>query len=186
MENGFKIKSRLPAPPEAVYRAWLSGAAHSAMTGGKATASDKPGGGFTAWDGYISGKNLELKPHWCIVQSWRTTQFAESDPDSRLELCIHPSGEGSEVLLIHSNIPPGQIAGYESGWAEYYFQPMRAYFSARAAGARPAKNALEKPHGKRQRRGLRRKLQKRLRRRQPREEQRNAAPAANPTPRFSR
>lgn len=144
MENGFKIKTRLPAAPEAVYRAWLSGAEHSAMTGGKATASGKPGGGFTAWDGYIWGKNLELKPHWCIVQSWRTTQFAESDPDSRLELCIHPSGEGSEVLLIHSNIPPGQIAGYESGWAEYYFQPMRAYFSARAAGARPAKKRAGK------------------------------------------
>jgi hypothetical protein len=119
MENGFKIKTHLPAKPEAIYRAWLSAKEHSVMTGGNATASDKPGGSFTAWDGYIWGKNLELKPHWCIVQSWRTTQFAESDPDSRLELCIHASGDGSELLLIHSDIPPDQIAGYESGWAEY-------------------------------------------------------------------
>jgi activator of HSP90 ATPase len=144
MENGFRIKSLLPAPPEAIYRAWLSAAEHTAMTGSKATASDKPGGKFTAWDGYISGSNLELKPHWCIVQSWRTTQFAAADPDSRLELCIHPSGDGSEVLLIHTNIPADQVAGYRSGWVEHYFEPMRAYFSARAAGARPAKKRAGK------------------------------------------
>jgi activator of HSP90 ATPase len=142
-KNGFKIKTRLPATPDAIYRAWLSGAEHSAMTGGKATASDKPGGSFTAWDGYIWGKNLELKPHWCIVQSWRTTQFADGDPDSRLELCIHASGDGSELLLIHSDIPPDQMAGYESGWAEYYFEPMRAYFSAKQR-----KKAAKKPAGK--------------------------------------
>jgi activator of HSP90 ATPase len=139
MENGFRLKTTAPAEPRTVYEAWLSGSGHSAMTGAPATASREVGGRFTAWDGYIEGKNLELKPEWCIVQSWRTTRFSESDPDSRLELCIHAKGDGSEVLLIHTEIPPGQASRYQSGWVEYYFEPMKRYFAAKKSSKKVAK-----------------------------------------------
>ena len=148
MQNSFRLKTKLPAKPAAVYRAWLSAAGHSAMTGAEATASDKEGGSFTAWDGYITGRNLTLKPEWCIVQAWRTSQFSESDPDSRLELCIHPSDSGSELLLIHTNIPPDQTAGYETGWVDHYFEPMRKYFSSmtptKSSAVRSAKKSGKK------------------------------------------
>jgi activator of HSP90 ATPase len=145
MQTSFRLKTKLPAKPAAVYRAWLSAAGHSAMTGAEATASDKEGGSFTAWDGYITGRNLTLKPEWCIVQAWRTSQFSESDPDSRLELCIHPSGVGSELLLIHTNIPPDQAAGYETGWVDHYFEPMKKYFSSLAPKAKSAARSAKKP-----------------------------------------
>lgn len=153
MENGFRLKATLPAAPKDIYDAWLSSAEHTAMTGGAATASAQVGARFTAWDGYIEGRNLELKPHWCIVQSWRTTQFAPGEPDSRLEICIHPKGSESEVLLIHTNIPPDQVESYRSGWVDHYFAPMRVYFAARqrpvAAPARkPAKKTAAKSHRK--------------------------------------
>jgi activator of HSP90 ATPase len=121
------------------------------MTGGAATASAKAGGRFTAWDGYIWGRNLKLKPHWCIVQSWRTTRFSEADPDSRLELCIHAKGEESEVLLIHTEIPAGQADDYRGGWVEHYFEPMRRYFAAKKSSRKASikktgtKSALRKP-----------------------------------------
>lgn len=143
--TGFRLTTTLPAKPAAVYRAWLNSNAHCAMTGAAATASDKEGGRFTAWDGYISGKNLALKPEWCIVQAWRTSQFAANDPDSRLELCIHPSGSGSELLLIHTDIPPDQMAGYESGWVTHYFEPMKKYFAAKNSKKKPAaKSAIKR------------------------------------------
>jgi activator of HSP90 ATPase len=151
MQTSFRLKTKLPAKPAAVYRAWLSAAGHSAMTGAEATASDQVGGAFTAWDGYITGRNLTLKPEWCIVQAWRTSQFSESDPDSRLELCIHPSGDGSELLLIHTDIPSDQAAGYETGWADHYFEPMKNYFSSLAPktkSARPTKKSAKKKTAK--------------------------------------
>ena len=40
---------------------------------------------ITAWDGYISGRNVELIPGERIVQTWRTSEFGVSDPDSNLE-----------------------------------------------------------------------------------------------------
>jgi activator of HSP90 ATPase len=131
MRNGFKLRTTLAAEPKAVYEAWLSGREHSAMTGGAATSGKRVGSRFTAWNGYVWGRHLKLKPHWCIVQSWRTTEFGDNDPDSRLELCIHAKGDGSEVLLIHTKIPADQVADYRSGWVEHYFKPMRRYFAAK-------------------------------------------------------
>jgi uncharacterized protein YndB with AHSA1/START domain len=44
------------------------------------------GGRFTAGGVYMQGATLELDPPRKIVQSWRTTEFPEEAPDSRLEV----------------------------------------------------------------------------------------------------
>ena len=81
MTYDFKLSCTLPASPEAVYDAWLDSAKHSAMTGGGAKISNRVGGDYSAWDGYITGKTVELIPARRIVQSWRTTRFAGHDPE---------------------------------------------------------------------------------------------------------
>jgi hypothetical protein len=48
------------ASPDDVYDALLDPKKHADLTGSPATTSDKKGAKFTAWDGYVSGKNLEL------------------------------------------------------------------------------------------------------------------------------
>ena len=88
MPYSFKLVSTIPASPEAIYDAWLDSAGHSKMTGGEAKASDKVGGAFTAWDGYIWGKNIELVRGKRIVQSWRTSQFTDADPNSILTVTL--------------------------------------------------------------------------------------------------
>jgi activator of HSP90 ATPase len=104
------------------------------MTGSPAKVAPRVGGTFSAWDGYITGKTLELKPYSRIVQAWRTSEFADDDPDSRIEIVIEPATQGSKLTLTHTNIPGGQADSYEGGWEESYFAPMREYF-----GALPAK-----------------------------------------------
>ena len=130
MKTTFRVTTVLPADPEKVFRAWLSSAGHTAMTGSPAKVTPRVGGKFTAWDGYITGKTLELKPYSRIVQAWRTSEFADDDPDSRIEVVIEPAKGGAKLTLRHSNIPKGQADSYESGWEESYFAPMREYFSA--------------------------------------------------------
>ena len=123
------MSTTLPATPERVYKAWLSGKEHAAFTGGqKATASTKVGGKFTAWDGYISGKNLELDEPSRILQSWRSTEFPEGHPDSTLEVKLDPHKQGTKITFIHSGIPAGQSAAYKEGWEDFYFAPMKEYF----------------------------------------------------------
>jgi activator of HSP90 ATPase len=124
----FDISALIPATPQEVYAAWLSSEGHSQMTGGFASVTAEVGGEFEAWDGYISGKNLELEQGKRIVQSWRTTEFKDDDPDSRLEITLEPLGDQTKLTLRHTGLPPhgGQ---YEQGWVENYFEPMKEYFT---------------------------------------------------------
>jgi uncharacterized protein YndB with AHSA1/START domain len=124
----FTISDVIPASPRQIYDAWLSSRGHEKMTGGgPARVSARRGARFTAWDGYIAGRNLELEPARRIVQSWRTTEFAESDPDSQIEVLLEPVKGGAKVTLRHSNVPDGHT-GYRTGWQDYYFEPMKKHF----------------------------------------------------------
>lgn len=129
MAESFEVSAIIPGTPKQVYDAWLNGETHGLMTGGEATGRPVKGAKFTAWDGYISGKNLELEPHRRIVQAWRTTEFSSADPDSRLEVLLEEAPGGTKVTLRHSDIPQGQT-GYKQGWKDHYFEPMKQYFSA--------------------------------------------------------
>ena len=57
----IKQKVVIPASPKEVYEAYVDAKKHSKFTGSKATGKAVVGGKFTAWDGYIFGKNLELE-----------------------------------------------------------------------------------------------------------------------------
>lgn len=122
----------IPANPQKIYKAWLNSKEHTAMSGSKATASAKIKGKFTAWDGYISGHNLELQDGKKIVQAWRSTEFPEGAPDSILEIKLDkkPGGK-TQLTLTHSHIPQGQAKSYKQGWKDYYFVPMKQYFSGK-------------------------------------------------------
>ena len=128
MANKIKMEVKLPVPPKVVYDAWLEGSKHAEMTNNPASCEPKVGYKFSAWDKYISGKNVELIPNKKIVQLWRTTDFKESDKDSLLEINIEPTEKGCKLKLIHSEIPDDQ-PDYAEGWKEFYFVPMKEYFS---------------------------------------------------------
>ena len=129
MSYDFELNCDLPAPPEAVYAAWLSSEGHSAMTGGEAEISDVVGAPYTAWDGYIEGRNLELVQFSRIVQSWRTSEFADSDADSTVTVELTPIKEGTRLTLSHLGAPDGQTSYETHGWRKFYFEPMKAYFA---------------------------------------------------------
>ena len=123
----FEISDSFPVPPQVVYDTWLDSEGHAAITGSPATASNEVGGEFTAHGGYINGKNLELVPGKLIRQSWRTQQFADSDPDSELEIALGPEGTGTRLTLKHTNLT-GDGSHYKTGQVEHYFDPMKAHF----------------------------------------------------------
>ncbi len=124
----LKVTANFRVSPQEVYDAWLDGDEHGDMTGANATGEAKVGSKFTAWDGYISGTNLELEPHTRIVQAWRTTEFPADAPDSRLEIELTETPKGCKLMIVHTNIPAGQGDSYKQGWKDHYFEPMKEYF----------------------------------------------------------
>ena len=127
MSVEFEISELFPVPPQVVYDTWLDSVGHAAMIGTSASASEEVGGEFMAHDGYITGKNLELVPGKLIRQSWRTQQFADSDPDSKLEITLESEGTGTRLKLKHTNLT-GDGTHYKTGWVEHYFSPMKTHF----------------------------------------------------------
>ena len=132
MPESFETSHVILATPKRIYEAWLDSEEHTNMTGGKAEVSAEPGASFTAWDGYITGVNLELEPYHRIIQSWRSSQFPEGVPDSRLEVelgRVRDQLAGVTATIKHSNMPDGQGDSYKKGWSESYFEPMKRYFA---------------------------------------------------------
>ncbi|HEY1957213.1 MAG TPA: SRPBCC domain-containing protein [Polyangiaceae bacterium] len=116
------------AAPMDVYEALVDPARHAAFTGSVATGEPVEGGAFTAWDGYIAGRHERLVPGARIVQLWRTTEFPNGHPDSRLELEIRPEADNKTRLrLTHSGVPRTQAKNYEQGWVDHYWEPLREY-----------------------------------------------------------
>jgi activator of HSP90 ATPase len=121
-------KAFIPAKPDEIYDALLNEAKHSAFTGAKATCDRRVGGKFTAWDGYISGRNVKLENGRRIVQEWRTSEWPKGYKPSLIEFTFKAKRNGTEVQLKQSNIPASQAAGYAQGWVEYYWTPLKRYF----------------------------------------------------------
>jgi activator of HSP90 ATPase len=124
----FELTYEFPVSSGRLYRAWLSSDEHSAFTGGEASIENIEGSTFTAWDGYIDGKILELEPAKRILQTWRTTDFPLKAEHSFLELLFEDTESGCKLTLYQWNIPEGQGKEYEEGWVEHYFTPMTEYF----------------------------------------------------------
>jgi len=118
----------VPATPVEVYEAFMDAEKHSAFTGSRATCDPRVGGKFTAWDEYISGKNLELEKGKRIVQEWITTDWPKNYPPSRLELNFKAVKEGTEISMIHSEVPAEQADDTKQGWIDFYWEPLKKYF----------------------------------------------------------
>jgi len=151
MPYAFTLTTTIPASAQDIYDAWLNSLAHSEMTGGQASMSDEIDAEVSAWDGYITGRNLELVPGERIVQSWRTTQFTDEHEDSIITMTLEGVEDGTVLTLVHSNVPDEQTSYEQGGWQEYYFEPMKEYFAElnRARADRPSKKAGPKAEPKR-------------------------------------
>ena len=111
--KSFKQIVVFKAKPEAVYNALMDSKKHSLFTGGKAVIGKKVGDNFSAYDGYITGKNIELVPGKKIIQTWRATDDGwPEDHYSTIEFVFKKTKEGTELQFRHSDIPTTVKADY--------------------------------------------------------------------------
>jgi activator of HSP90 ATPase len=126
----------LPASPAALYSMYLDPVQHAAFTGGgPAAIAAAPGTAWSAFDGRIHGRILALTPNRQIVQSWRSFEWHDDDPDSVLVLALSPAGAGSHLDLAQVDVPARLYETLLSGWPSRYWQPWRAYLEQAATRA---------------------------------------------------
>ncbi len=116
-----------PAPPERLYRIYLSAPEHAAACGwGRARITPRAGGRM-ALAPHISGKFLLLVPGRLIVQTWRGADWRKSELDSVLLLSFQRIRGGCRMHMVHANVPDAHPKSITSGWRAYYWAPWKAY-----------------------------------------------------------
>ena len=120
----------LPAAAEALFEMYLDPVVHSAFTGFPVNIGDESAHPFRAFEGQLSGTMLVVVRPRMIVQSWRSTKFANNDPDSTLILLFSPDASddrSGRIDLAHLDVPEHDYHGVTEGWQQYYWAPWRAY-----------------------------------------------------------
>jgi len=112
------------AAPHAVYEALMDSAKHAAFTGEAADISREVGGAFSAYGGYIRGKNLKLIPDKEIVQSWRAVDWPEGH-FSTITFILLPIPGGTRLNFTHIDVPDGTEEEFAQGWIDNYWTPMK-------------------------------------------------------------
>jgi activator of HSP90 ATPase len=128
----IKQTTFIPAKPLEVYNTFLTAKGHAAFTGAKATCQAKVGGRFTAYDGYIWGTILVLDEGSKIVQEWQTTEWPPEAPPSIADFSFKDKNGGTELTMVHSEVPADQADDYRQGWIDYYWNPLKEYFEQRS------------------------------------------------------
>ena len=92
------------------------------------TISREAGGTFTAFGGYISGRQIELVPGERIVQVWRAGSW---DPGSYsiARFVLVEAGRETKIKFDHTGFPKGQAEHLAEGWRMNYWEPLAKFLS---------------------------------------------------------
>jgi len=113
-----------------VYEMLMDSRKHTDFTGEKAKISRAVGGGFSAYDGYITGSNLELVPDRLIVQSWRGSDWPEGH-FSKATFSLAEVGGRTRLTFRQSGVPEDQYEDIKQGWRDYYWRAMQEKLAKR-------------------------------------------------------
>jgi activator of HSP90 ATPase len=125
MSNPIQQTVTFQASPHDVYEALMDSAKHAAFTGEAAEISREVGGAYSAYGGYITGKNLELLPDQKIVQSWRAVDWP-AGKFSTVTFLLLPIPGGTRLNFTHVDVPDGTEEEFTQGWIDNYWKPMKA------------------------------------------------------------
>jgi len=121
----------LPGSPAELHAMYMDAEIHAAFTGAPATISEEPGSPFEAFGGLLTGTMLQVVKPMLIVQSWRSVNFADEDPDSTLIISFSPEDDDGRIDLIHLDVPENDFQGVSGGWESRYFAPWLTYLQSR-------------------------------------------------------
>lgn len=133
----------LPNSGEWLFWTYMSPMLHGRITGGKAAFTGR--GKFSAFDGMLTGEFIHIEEGKLIIQTWRSSSWAKTDPDSILILRFRDSGKGKGTIdLFHENVPSHDYRGVKEGWNKFYWKPWKAYLAGAKAAATASKGSATK------------------------------------------
>lgn len=115
----------IPAEPEEVFTALTNSFTIELWSGYSAIMDSNVGTEFSLWEGDITGINLEIIENTKIVQEW---YFGDQAEKSIVTIKLFENKKGTQLELIHTNIPDDDYDNIIEGWNEYYFGAIKSFF----------------------------------------------------------
>ena len=123
--KNIKQGAMLQATPHEIYEMLLDSKKHSRFSGDKARISRKIGGKFTAYGGWIEGKNVKLIKDKEIVQTWRGADWPK-EHYSIVKFMLKKSGNRTKLMFLQTGVPEDKYKDISDGWKEHYWEKMKA------------------------------------------------------------
>ena len=127
MKNRIEQVVTFVASPHEVFETIMDSVRHSTFSNSEVIMSREIGGEYSAYDGYITGKNIELIPDKKIVQSWRAVDWEEGQY-SIITFFFTQIKTGTQLQFTHELLPDGTEEEFTQGWIDNYWEPMKIYF----------------------------------------------------------
>jgi len=96
-----------------------------------AEISTEPGGAFSLFGGYLTGRQLELVPNVRIVQAWRAASWGKGDY-SIVKFVLQEDVSGTKIVFDHGGFPNGQAEHLAEGWHLNYWEPLQKYLASQS------------------------------------------------------
>ena len=135
------VERYINASPATVFSFFSSAQRWMEWQGVEAMIEPWPGGVFrvnVSGDGFASGRFLEVIPDRRVAFTWGWEMPDRRIPpgSSRVEIDLHPEGDGTRLRLRHTGLPPDWVELHQKGWELY---TGRLQVTAESRGdARPA------------------------------------------------
>ena len=103
----------------------------AAWMGGEIESDLRPGGKYAYFEGETTGKYTLVESPQRLEYTWRQSNWEDGWADSIVRWRLKPSGEATEVSLVHEDFPnEDERSGHDEGWDLYWLDPMKEWLES--------------------------------------------------------
>jgi activator of HSP90 ATPase len=121
-------QATIPADPGRVYQVLADARALSALSGMGGRAALAAGEEFAAFDGNVTGRQIEMVPGTRIVQAWRFPRW-EPGQYSLVTFTLTATDGGTRLTIDQHGEPDDWHDHIDANWPTFYLTPPAGHFA---------------------------------------------------------
>ncbi|MEP7168728.1 MAG: SRPBCC domain-containing protein [Bacteroidota bacterium] len=126
----LKLKYIVYASPEKVFEALTKSSIINKWSDSAGKVSEKTGGEFELFDGWVKGEVFIYKPGKKLSYSWKPAEWDKKTLPSIVTYTFNEHSAGTEIDLEHKDFPSAEEASkHKDGWIDFVFEPLNDYFT---------------------------------------------------------
>jgi activator of HSP90 ATPase len=123
----------IAAEPAEVYAVLADADALSALSGMSGVPGRSAGEEFSAFDGNVTGRQIELVPGQRLVQAWRFPQFTPGTY-SMVSFTLTAEAGGTRLVIEQHGEPDDWHDHIDANWPTFYLTPLENHFARQTVG----------------------------------------------------